>query len=112
MGGGSAALTQRTARTNPPPTLPHPPPPPPLGRPPSPLPHPAHRPNNLMSTKPPSSDGPTLSAWYPDTAASAASPAVTSASLLTGEPNRPLTAHAAAAALAALEPMPLPRGRP
>ena len=69
-------------------------------------------PPHLMSTKPPSSEGPTLSAWYPLTDASAASPAVMSSTLESGLPKMPFTAHAAAAALAALEPSPEPRGRP
>ena len=53
-----------------------------------------------------------LSAWYPLTVASEASPAGTSCSRLSGSPNSALTAQAPAAALAALLPMPLPRGRP
>ena len=53
-----------------------------------------------------------MSAWYPLTAASEARPAVISDVLGIGEPNRPFTAHAAAAALAALDPMPEPRGNP
>ena len=53
-----------------------------------------------------------LSAWYPLTMASEARPAGTSSCLLSGLPNRALTAQAPAAALAALLPMPLPRGSP
>jgi hypothetical protein len=53
-----------------------------------------------------------LSAWKPLTAASLASPAGTSAALASGAPNSALTASAAAAALAALLPRPLPSGRP
>lgn len=58
------------------------------------------------------SAGPMLSAWYPLTVASEARPAGMSWALLSGAPNSPLTAQAAAAALAALLPMPLPSGRP
>eukprot|EP00955_Chlamydomonas_euryale_P052030 355040-Chlamydomonas_euryale.AAC.20 len=65
-----------------------------------------------MSTNPPRRAGPMLSAWYPETASSLASPASMSCSLVSGEPKRPLTAHAAAAADAAELPMPEPRGRP
>ena len=53
-----------------------------------------------------------LSAWYPLTVASETSPAGTNCSRLSGSPNRALTAQAPAAALAALLPMPLPRGSP
>mmetsp|Transcript_15578 Transcript_15578/g.42286 ORF Transcript_15578/g.42286 Transcript_15578/m.42286 type:complete len:289 (+) Transcript_15578:232-1098(+) len=67
----------------------------------------------LMRMKPPMRDGPTLSAWYPDTAASASSPARMSSRLLSAaSPKRPFTAHAAAAALAAEEPRPEPKGSP
>ena len=66
----------------------------------------------LIRTKPPSREGPTLSAWYPLTDASAAKPAEMRPALVRGLPKIPLTAHAAAAALAALEPSPEPRGRP
>jgi hypothetical protein len=62
--------------------------------------------------KPPSSAGAMLSAWKPLTAASLARPAGTSAALASGAPNSALTASAAAAALAALLPRPLPSGRP
>ena len=53
-----------------------------------------------------------LSAWYPLTAASLASPAGTSAAFSSGAPNSALTARAPAAALAALLPRPLPSGKP
>ena len=53
-----------------------------------------------------------LSAWYPLTMASEARPAGTRSRLLSGAPNRLFTAQAPAAALAALLPMPLPKGRP
>jgi len=66
----------------------------------------------LTMMKPPSSAGAMLSAWKPLTAASLASPAGTSAALASGAPNSALTASAAAAALAALLPRPLPSGRP
>ena len=65
-----------------------------------------------MSMNPPMSAGAMLSAWYPLTTASEASPAMMSVSLLSGQPNRVLTAQAEAAAEAALLPMPDPSGRP
>ena len=66
----------------------------------------------LISMNPPSRAGAILSAWYPLTVASDVSPGRTSCSLESGVPKREFTAHALAAALAALLPIPLPKGRP
>ena len=71
-----------------------------------------HMLRHLMRMKPPSRAGAMLSAWYPLTVASEVSPGMTSCSFDNGDPNRVFTAHALAAALAALLPMPLPRGKP
>ena len=53
-----------------------------------------------------------MSAWYPLTASSDLRPASTHCCLVRRVPSRVFTAQQAAAALAALLPMPLPNGRP
>lgn len=72
-------------------------------------------PNNsthLISVKSPIMAGAMLSAWYPLTDASDTKPARINWWSVSGLPKRRLTAQAPAPALAALDPIPLPRGNP